>query len=169
MSGKESLFETIGRYISAFVGKERYYSDTAIVKSVQDDYTCTVQVTDGALLEGVRLQQTEGEEGFFVVPAVNSTVIISYTDSTTAYISMFSEIENIVFNGGDNGGLINITDLTAKLNGLVNEVRALKTALDGHTHIDVTAGAGISGIPSPFTANFSDFDKSDYEDDKFTH
>ena len=82
-----------------------------------------------------------------------------------------SEIETIAINGGKNKGLINIEDLTDKLNALVDWC-------ENHTHSGViTAVSGGSGAPAvgtpgntgkPITAP-NTFNQSDYEDDKITH
>lgn len=81
----------------------------------------------------------------------------------------------IKFNGGDNKGLINIEDLTSKLNQLVDEVNQLRTTFNTHTHSVTTAGTAIaqSGVASPTTtpvsAPVSSFRTDDYEDTKITH
>ena len=73
-------------------------------------------------------------------------------------------------NSGNNDGVINIGDLTEKLNNLVKEIEQFKDAFNSHTHIGVTSGSGISGIPNiPHNNTFSSFNESDYEDTKFTH
>lgn len=80
----------------------------------------------------------------------------------------------IVLNGGDNDGLININDLTTKINGIVDE-------FNNHTHsvtpkdIQTTATVAmgpvgqISGtVPAPST-KLDKLDKSAYEDTKVKH
>lgn len=74
----------------------------------------------------------------------------------------------VVLNEGDNGGIINIEELTAKLNQLVQEIEQLKTQINAHTH------TGNSGVPTsppltPITQIFSQFTSSDYEDTKSLH
>lgn len=71
---------------------------------------------------------------------------------------------------GENGGVINISDLTSKLNNLVNEVESLKSNFNTHTHAGVQSGPGITNVPNnPVTKPISKFNKEDYEDETFLH
>lgn len=73
-------------------------------------------------------------------------------------------------NGGGNGGMIKIQELTDKLNNLVKELEQLKQDYQQHTHSGVTTGGGTSGAPiKPYTNNFTQFNKDDYEDLNCTH
>lgn len=70
-------------------------------------------------------------------------------------------------NSGNNDGVINIKELTDKLNKLVEELESLKSSYNAHVH---TTSMGItSPINIPYNNSFSKFDKNDYEDTKFTH
>ena len=67
-------------------------------------------------------------------------------------------------NSGNNGGVINIQELTDKLNSLVNELELFKTQFNSHVH------SGPTSPPiTPHNNLFSKFEKNDYEDTKFTH
>lgn len=73
-------------------------------------------------------------------------------------------------NGGTNNGVININQLTEKLNKLVKELENLKTAYNTHTHSGVSSGPGTTAPPvQPYNNTFSNFNEEDYEDTKFTH
>lgn len=81
----------------------------------------------------------------------------------------------IQINGGDNKGMVNIEDLTSKLNKLVNEVNQLRITFNTHTHQVATTGTSVaqSGIASPtaspMSTSISSFSSGDYEDTKITH
>jgi hypothetical protein len=78
--------------------------------------------------------------------------------------------KKVVVNSGENGGVIKIQELTDKLNNLVSELEKLKLDYQNHTHIGVLTGPGVTGVPTvPYTSPFSTFNKTDYEDDNFTH
>lgn len=80
-----------------------------------------------------------------------------------------SSNKGVVLNGGDNGGLVNIEQLTAKLNNLVKELEQVKLQINTHTH-NCTAPGTPSGPPTnPITQTITQFDSSDYEDDKALH
>lgn len=117
----------------------------------------------------------------FVTP--NGTVVNYNTESehldmyivgttalyTTGQLDIFSE-DLVRINAGNNEGVVNINELTSKLNNLVKELESLKQMVNTHTHVGVTTGGGISGpTSSPYNNTFSTFNKSDYEDTKFTH
>lgn len=81
-----------------------------------------------------------------------------------------SSANQVRINSGNNGGVINIEDITNKLNQLVKELEQLKTDYNTHTHTGVTTGPGTTAPPvMPHNNTFSTFNKSDYEDTKFTH
>jgi len=189
---KDILFDFIDIW-----GKEnQIYSKVCTVKSVDSSKKiCDCSPIDGSadilevLLEGDISINSEKEpitsdsKGFFVVPAVGSLVIVTFTGKENAFVSAWTEISDIVikstnitsiqdqfiFNDGSLGGLIKIEALTGKLNDLVNEITSLKTKLDTHTHTGVTVGTGITGIPTPFIQNFTSFNKNDYENTKIKH
>lgn len=85
----------------------------------------------------------------------------------------------VVVNGGKNGGVINIKELTEKLNQLIQELEDQKNQLNAcinllntHTH-NCTAPGSPSGPNlmqmQAISTNFSKFNKDDYEDVKNLH
>lgn len=87
--------------------------------------------------------------------------------------------DEIAFNGGEKGGLINIVDLTGKINGLVD-------AFNNHTHTIKSISVPAKGLASPAgpvkgsaTAtnvsvpapdlSASELNADDYKDDKVKH
>lgn len=145
----------------------------AKVKSVQGDTTCTVDL-DGLTVSDVRLRAVVNGENskILVTPETGSYVLVADLagDLSQLVVVGYSEVkkievdtDKIIFNGGDNKGLIKIEKLTQKLNDLVR-------TFNNHTHkVNTTGGptaqSGTTAIPSPA----SEFDKSFYEDTKITH
>lgn len=76
--------------------------------------------------------------------------------------------DGVVVNGGENGGIINIDQLTQKLNQLVTEIETMKAQLNTHTHTG-NSGAPTSPPLTPITQTFSQFIAEDYEDIKALH
>lgn len=154
-------------------------SDSALilakVKNV-DGKTCTVTI-DELELSDVRLRAVVNDEesGIVITPTVGSFVMItdlSNGDKRDWAVVMYSEIDKVEFNGGKKDGLININDLTNKLNNLVDEVNSLKAKFNTHTHTVTTTAPAGEWITKTTTSTASDatkFNKSDYEDDKITH
>lgn len=148
--------------------------------SVEDDTTCTVQV-DELRLSGVRLRSVVNKEetGILITPKVGSYVLVtdlSGGNMRVLVVSMYSEVDKITINGGKNDGLININDLTDKLNKLVGEVNALKDKFNGHTHIvsgtinlvDSSCSGNAAAIATKASAA-TKFNKDDYEDTSIVH
>lgn len=72
-------------------------------------------------------------------------------------------------NDGENGGVININQLTDKLNKLQSELETLRSLFNAHTHTSTTPGSPTSPNLQMATSPFSKFNKDDYEDKKFIH
>lgn len=154
--------------LRAIVGKEPFQTFVAKVTKV-DGATCTVQrLFDDMELEEVRLNCHSTEnEGVVIVPETGSMVLITSIDGRCWFVSQCSKVkkitidatattDGIVFNGGNNYGLIKIKELTNKLN-------ELSRAIALHTHPVSGSAAGHTSSRIPM------FNKSDYEDTKVTH
>ena len=75
----------------------------------------------------------------------------------------------VAINEGDNGGVINIQQLTDKLNNLQQELEQLRSLFNSHTHTSASSGSPTSPNLQPATSPFSKFNKEEYEDTKFIH
>lgn len=151
----------------------------AVVKSVdKDNATCDVVDLEGNEIYDIRLRAAtdNNTKGFVLLPLPESTVLlarIGYSDAHWA-VFLFSLIDEIVYDNGENGGLIKIEELESRLNNLVGEVNALKDKYNAHTHVTTgTVGATAQpGVLSPTTSQAtaaSSFNKEDFENTKFTH
>ena len=135
-----------------------------IVKSV-DGNLC--EVTVGNInIPGVRLKASElDDDGLMLItPKVGSAVTIGSLsgDLTELVVLKVDHIETIVINGGKLGGLINIGQLTDKINELVE-------SFNSHTHqVTVSHPGGTFTTVKPMESAKT-FDKGDYEDDKIKH
>ena len=135
-----------------------------IVKSV-DGNLC--EVTVGNInIPGVRLKASElDDDGLMLItPKVGSAVTIGSLsgDLTELVVLQVDHIETIVINGGKLGGLINIGQLTDKINELVE-------SFNSHTHqVTVSHPSGTFTTVKPMESAKT-FDKGDYEDDKIKH
>ena len=147
---------------------------TAKVKAVNGE-TCDVEL-EGMKLTDVRLRAVvNGEDSkILVTPKTGSHVLVVDLSGDLSQLAVvgYSEVEKIeinatdkiIFNGGNNHGLVQIEKLTQKLNDLVN-------IFNNHTHHVDTQGtaaaqSGTSSIPG---TSASQFIKSDYEDTNITH
>lgn len=129
-----------------------------IVNSV-DGYMCEVQV-GGIAIPDVRLRASETDDDgqMLITPKVGSAVTIGSLsgDLSQLVVLQVDHIETIVINGGKLGGLINIAQLTEKINELVN-------TFNSHTH------TGVHGPTSAPLIQATTFEKGDYEDETIKH
>ena len=142
-----------------------------IVASVEG-ITCTV--TFGSLnVSGIRLRASmaDNDSQILIVPKVGSAVIVCSLSGDFADLAVISvdEVESIEINGGRLGGLVNIEDLTAKINELVD-------AFNSHTHLIPTGGVVCGSYPNGSPVQVpkvlspaKSFQKGDYEDDTIKH
>lgn len=187
---------TIKELIQELAGTdEKIYSQLAEVKEVDpDELTCTVQPLDETLPElfNVRLQAVETPEKAIVqIPKVGAIVLVTFINRTTGFISHSSDLEEfrltmgntklvikedgvemdadqITFNGGDNGGLLNINDVVGKFNDFKNHLNSLQTAFNTHIHTG-NLGAPTTPILAQFTTPPPNTTNNDLEDDKIIH
>lgn len=161
-------FQDTGSFI-AIVDKNYPDSDYVDVKNLS-----------GTLYPGVRKRASikddkSDKQGFIITPVEGSYAIVSRIDqSDELYISMFSDIESMVIDGGENLGLVKIQDLTSKLNELVKTVNDLIAKFNTHTHQVTTTGSattqtGTTVKPGTEVTKAKEFNKSDYENEKFKH
>jgi len=135
--------------------------------------TATIKLdTEGNATYEVRLKAIidKNEAGFIVFPAVGAKLLAAKIyNNDDYYMLTCSENQEVWINGRANGELINITEITSKLNNLVDEVDNLRSYVDGHTHAGVTSGNSSTGPLPIYTGSFSQFNEDDYKDEKVKH
>lgn len=127
------------------------------------------------------------DDGLLYVPALNSTVVVAYSEFQQPYIALFSELQRIFLvvgnslvditgsliklNDGSFGGLVKVAQLTQKLNNLENLVNDLVSKFNSHTHIlTLTSGTGTAApTAAPETTVITPTQQSDIENTKITH
>lgn len=92
-------------------------------------FTCTCTPINGDAEFYDVLLNANADKGFTLIPASNSIVIVQQTSQATAYVSMVSKVDQVYLAGDVNGGLVKVTELTAKLNQLVTQITANFTAI----------------------------------------
>lgn len=155
---------------------------TAEVTKVSGD-TCSVRYGD-LVFEDVRLRviaEDSNNSRMLLTPKVGSCVLVadlSGGDKRDFAVVMLSEVQKVELtadevklNGGSNGGLVKIEELTKQLNELIDK-------FNNHTHsgviISVSGGSGapavgIKGNSETPTPTAAQFDQSKYEDTTIKH
>lgn len=163
-----------------------YAPDSSVIAQVdsvnEDECTCVLIDHDGQEFFDVRLQPVTGKNKYFLqIPKEKSFVLAVRIEGGDDWMVVACEevekvqlivgsseviiTENdILLNGGELGGLIKISELTAKLNLLVN-------TFNTHTHPVTTAGTATNqaGTAAPTTNVAQRFNQSDYEDTTIKH
>ena len=141
-----------------------------------DDLTCKVKIGD-AEIEGVRLRASlnERDRQILTVPKVGSSVTLGCltADLNNLVVLQVDEVEKIIINGGELGGLIKIQELTDKINELVDK-------FNSHTHTLASGTVQVEGsavkqtnmtpitVPS-VTSKANKLNKQDFEDETVKH
>lgn len=127
------------------LGKTAAPTFMATVKSVKEDF-CSVKNVDGVLYPNVRLRANinDKNEGLLIVPSVGSTVLVSRIgDSDMLYVEMFSKIDHILFDGGENGGLTITPKLKSELDKLTARVDGIIDAITNAVPVSDQSGSGL--------------------------
>lgn len=130
----------------------------------QTDYLCDVKDLNGTLYPDVRKSATENKSGIIYTYSSNSFVLVSrLSGANQLYVSMFSDLEGIKmqvgtstveikdgeikFNGGQNGGILIHSSVSAEIAKLNAAILTLVTA----------TAAGLATIPTVGGASSSAF------------
>lgn len=138
----------IVKHFKALLDFGKYEIYTGIVSSVDENKaTCDVLLDEEITVYDVRLRAViDNTEGMYIIPAVDSPVIIGQIDGGQDYAliqaskidKLLLKIGNItlevtsagvVFNGGQLDGMVKLNDLVTQLNKLENKVNSILTGL----------------------------------------
>ena len=164
------------------------YSVIGIAENVRSaENLFDVVPLQGAKILDVRINPVENSEnGLKIIPKDGSTVIVTFLNQNEAFLSLADEVEEInikvgnstfnikdseiLFNNGDNDGLIKINDLVTKLNNLENDINNLKTAFASWVVVPSDGGLALKTIAGTwFVSSLTPTVKSDLEDEKIKH
>ncbi len=140
-------------------GKTRQVTLTQGIVTKVSGVLCEVKI-GGITVPDVRLRAAEltnsGE--LLIVPKVGSAVIVgSLTGDLTQLVVLAVDCaEQVIINGGQLGGLVNIGPLTEEINALVD-------VFNSHKH------TAPNGPTTPPTIQAQRLDRADYEDTKVKH
>lgn len=161
---------------------------TGTVEAVDENQkTIDVKLNEAVIVPDVRLRMSlEGDEGFYVVPRKGSYVSIAELEGGVEYCllqasevdkvllkigntTMAIDKDGVVYNGGQNKGLVKVVQLTQKINALEDKVNQLITTL-----MSVQVALAPAGV-FPFAPIFASVQplpptqQADIENDKIKH
>ena len=135
--------------LTEFVETKSKGNDSLVCKVISVDLptnTCYCEPINGdSEIQNVKLttNTTGAGVGFLLIPKINSLVVVTFLDNSSAYVSMVAEVDEVNVNGKTLGGLVKVIDLTTKLNNLENKVNALITGISTWTPVPNDGGAAL--------------------------
>ncbi|GAB5524887.1 MAG: hypothetical protein Roseis2KO_27590 [Roseivirga sp.] len=146
----------------------------ATVKAVdKDTMTCTVTPPDGVDMLDVRLKAAveEVNEGMVEIPAIDSSVLVVIIGNRqeNAFIARCSGVEEVLFYGGENGGLIKVNELVSQLEKVNTFLDKLKSAIDQAVVVPNDGGKALQTTISTALSSLPLADYSNIENPKVKH
>jgi hypothetical protein len=133
-----------------------YLIDATVISVDKSKRNCVCQALSGKTqntLNDVRLMASL-DDGMLLLPTIGSTVVIMRNELIDPVIIQYSQVDQIIFNGGDLGGLVKVLSVVDRLNA--------------HTHIlTLTSGTGTAAVPmNPETTTLIKTVRNDIENTK---
>ena len=156
--------------LTEFVETKSKGNDSLVCKVISVDLptnTCYCEPINGdSEIQNVKLttNTTGAGVGFLLIPKINSLVVVTFLDNSSAYVSMVAEVDEVNVNGKTLGGLVKVIDLTTKLNNLENKVNALITGISGWTPVPNDGGAALKvALTTWFSSSLTPTVRADIE------
>ena len=121
----------------------------------------------------------KSQASFIEIPAENSDCIICFRDGNSGrpQLLLVDKVQKLLincnqvtFNGGKNGGLIDIVDMVTAFNNLQNDVNNLKDAFNAWTPVPNDGGAALKTASATWAGKQLEVSQqSDFEDKSVTH
>ena len=110
-------------------------------------------------------------DGLVQIPKVDSLVLVAKINNQieNRFVVAFSEVEEVLFFNGENGGLVKVADLKTKLNNLENKVNELITTLKGIVIPLAPSGTYPFAPVFASTTSLTPTEEADIKNDKVKH
>ena len=177
---KPTLQQIMKEFIDKELMKERLYTSIGTATDVDEvERKCNfTPIGDEGGQFDVRLQSAfAGELGVVMIPKEGSIIGVSFLNPTAGFVTLTSELEKILidteltqFNGGDNGGLINIEDAVTKWNNIESDLNTLKGIFGSWVPAPNDGGAALKALLSNYISDtLTPTTQSELEDKKVLH
>ena len=133
--------------------------DGDVTEVDEEAYTCTVMLADGMIIYNVMLKSLKGKSGTVAfIPKVGSAAHLLNTGGCWLLLSaevldkvFIDAATEVVFNGGDNKGLVKLPELVSRLNNIEDALKELQQKHDTHTHTTTCTAGGTEVPPTSAT------------------
>ena len=152
--------------------------DGDVTEVDEEAYTCTVTLPDGMVIYNVMLKSLKGKSGTVVfIPKVGSAAHLLSTGGGWLLLSaelldkVFIDAgTEVVFNGGDNKGMVKVKELVSRLNNIEDALKELQQKHDTHKHTGVQSGTGTTLATTAIsTKTVTTTQQGDIENEKVKH
>ena len=145
-----------------------------VVEAVdRDKKTCDVSRDNMPELFSVRLNAVVSAAGTLTIyPAKGSRVlcVIIENNPTDAYVLTCTDVEDVVFNEGENGGLLRVEAVAAQLSEVKDDLNALKNVFKTWVTAPGDGGAALKAAAATWAGQgLPDVDVDLLQNKKFKH
>jgi hypothetical protein len=153
------------------------HTDICFPATVENNYPekdyIDVRDLSGVLYPDVRKRAaiTGGTAGILITPVVGSSVIVSrISESDELFVEMFSEVESVVIDGGEHGGLTITPELKTQLGVMSGRIDGIIAAIKTGVPVAGDGGASLKAtIVAALDAMVRKEDFSKIENGKIRH
>lgn len=127
-----------------------------VVKSVdKQEMTCEVGFGDEDSIVA-SLVVGDKKRGIVQIPKLGSNVLVLFQGLSVGFVLIVDEVEEIVINGGENGGLVKVEELKEWMQNVESDLISLKTLLSAHFVAGNGAPLGLVFEPSVKSSEIED-------------
>ena len=167
---KESEIKQLIRNISAYNSGLTLFEAEV---TASEDTECVIKY-QGLEHKNVRLVCgfSQSSTTMIIKPAVGSTVLVADLSNgkmRDGVVLMVENVEKVIFNGGELGGLIKIEELKTQLNKMTARIDGIINAIKGGVPISQDGGAALQTSIVKLLPTGQKEDFSSLEDPKFLH
>jgi len=145
--------------------------DAEVLSYDKGGRNCSVKLItgkSGSTIDNVRLMP-EVDDGILILPTVGSTVTILITTFGEPTVVGYSEVDEIIFRGGDLGGLVKLLEALKSFNRIEEDINNLKQLFSSWTPIPNDGGAALKSAVAPWLSQQLPVTKrTDLENEKIT-
>lgn len=144
----------IAKYIKKIAGGNNVIY-TGKVKSIDRQKRACIVSLEGEMGEiEASLQVGDKGKGLVLIPKENTMVVIGMRSKNLGFVIMIEEVEEIIINGGEHGGLIKIKELkenlekmSKRIDGIINAIKnSTNVAQDGGTSMKASMVAALNTL-----------------------
>tara|TARA_R110001599_G_scaffold59814_2_gene166249 strand:+ start:1305 stop:1808 length:504 start_codon:yes stop_codon:yes gene_type:complete len=134
--------------------EEEIYSLPCKVVSISNDLAELQPLNGDPNLLGVKLISGAADFPLKITPIIDSVVIATFLSKDTAFISLYSEVQNVEIRGDQYGGIVkaeelinNLAKLTARVDGIISAINnGVAVPQDGGTALQTTIKAALATL-----------------------